>query len=287
MMNVVRRSTVHAATAVALLLFVCGCTDLKLVNVAAVDQEEDPRENILLRGMSAEMTSGSMVEQRLVSTTAVLVMGADRQRLDLGDMEARTYSPNGDLQSITRAKQGSVFLTEAPERERERGDMELSGVEYRVPAADNGSTDAIRLNTEKLLWDSNAALYRSPTFYRMTMASPTGMTFVALGDGFTVTRDMSTWNVKHGGLGSGVAEDMRAENARKGAEALAEADSRHAEAEARRLRQDIQVPQVQAPANEGETPAPQPGVVVDPTGRKRAIIPAPPPRAAQPAPEGR
>ena len=286
MMSAIHRLTPPAVLAAALLLVLCGCTDLKLVNVAAVEQEEDPRENIQLRGMSAEMTSGSLVEHRLHSTTAVLVMGADRQRLDLGDMDVETYSPEGELQSVTRAKFGSVFLTEAPERERERGDLELSRVEYRVPAADNASTDAIRLTTDKLLWDSNAGLFRSPTFYRMTMQSPNGMEFVALGDGFTVTRDMSTWNVKHGGLGSGIGHDMRAENAERGAEARQEADSRQAEAEARQVRQETVAPQPPSPGGE-VPPASQPGVVVDPSGRKRAVIPAPPARPAQPAPDGR
>ncbi|PKO17539.1 hypothetical protein CVU37_08605 [candidate division BRC1 bacterium HGW-BRC1-1] len=271
--------------AIAAMFVLSACSEMKLVNAGAVESEEDPRENIHLTGMKAEVTSGSLVQHQIESSTASLVLGVANRRLNVGTLTVASYNDKGKLQGITEAESGVVYLAADAKLKRARSDMDFSGgVEYRVPQADDPTTNSVTMVTEELRWDGTAGLFRCPSYYQMTMQSPNNMTFVAVGDGFTATRDLQKWNVKHGGIGTVSNLDMRTVNAQKGKETVELAD--RLAVEAVRVK-EVTSPSPTAPADTNaapEAPKPaqpeQPGTVVDTTtGRKKAVIPMMKPRA--------
>ena len=264
--------------AVFAMLSLSACSEMKLVNQAAVEPEEDPRENIHLTGMKAEITSGSLVQHQIESSTATLVLGVEKRRLNVGGLLVTSYNDKGKLQGITEAGSGVVYLAADPKLKRARSDMDFSGgVEYRVPQADDPTTNAVTMNTQELRWDGAAGLFRCPSYYEMTMQSPNKMSFVAVGDGFTATKDLQMWNVKHGGIGTVSDTDMRAGNARKGKETLALLN--RLDAAANQVKESpvpaaaVSDPSKTLPATPAQKTSGSAGTVIDTsTGRKKAVF---------------
>ena len=257
-----------------------ACSDMKLVNMAAVEPEEDPRENIHLTGMKAEITSGSLVQHHIESSTATLVLGVEKRRLNVGDLMVTSYNDKGKMQGITEAGAGVVYLAADPILKRARSDMDFSGgVEYRVPQADDPTTNAVTMKTQELRWDGAAGLFRSPSYYEMIMQTPNKMTFMSVGDGFTATKDLQMWNVKHGGIGTLTDADMRVVNARKGEETLRllerlDAAGNQPNESAATVSPAEGDHATSMPPAAAQVQPEQPGTVIDSkSGRKKAVIP--------------
>jgi hypothetical protein len=121
-----------------------------------------------------------------------------------------------------------VYLADVPATSplsrRSRNDIEFSGsVSYRIPSAKDPTTDTVCLETESLRWDNAGAKFRSESPYRMAMAQSGKPPVSAVGDGFAVSQDLKTWNVRHGGLGMGHGGDMRGQNSVRREAVVAEA----------------------------------------------------------------
>lgn len=194
-----------------------GCSDLKFLNAADLGAEEaDPREDVRLTGVAADITSGGLVERRVQSSLGVYSQA--RNFLELNAVRVEGYSKDQRLEGITSADKATVHLADKPALKppRSRNDIEFVGnVRHRVPSKDDPSTDSVNLQTERLEWDQKTQRFVCPSYYKMTMSQPGKPPLVALGDAFSTTRDMRQWVVTHGGMTTREGVDVREEAKRK------------------------------------------------------------------------
>lgn len=212
-------TTIKACASWALgLVLVAGCSDLKFVTSHAVVTEDDPRENIVLRGVDAQFTSGSLVQTRVVAATGTYDLG--KGRLVLSDTTIHSRDAKSTSPAETRATTATFYLAADPTNHRAKGDFVLFGrVVHRVPAKDNSTTDAIVVETERLVWDGTKELFVGDSFYRMFINSAGKQPIVAIGDAFVASRDLRHCNVRHGGITTkGDTGDFRLENAKRKSE---------------------------------------------------------------------
>lgn len=180
---------------VALLL--CGCSDMQFVNATNLVPEKDPREDIVLTNMSADLTSGGLVEQRISGEKAVFSeMGQD---LAIQGISVTGFGSDRATRSITIADLGEIFFEDMPSRGVGRRDMQFAGdVLYRTPQANDPTTDSMRLTSELIIWDESEQKFKSPQGYKMILL-PKGQTpIVQTGKGFEAAQDLSRFVVKTG-----------------------------------------------------------------------------------------
>jgi hypothetical protein len=196
-----------------------GCSDLKFVNVTNLSEGPDPREDMRLTEVIADLTSGGLVQRRVSSDSGIY--SQNRNYLELQEANVETFNNDFQLEGMTAAKKAVVHLADKPElpTPRSRNDIEFAGnVVHRIPMKDDPTSDAIMLQTELLEWDQKGERFRCKSFYRMVMAQPGRSALVAIGDGFAATRDLRSWVVTHGGLTTRPDVDVRQEAAEKRAE---------------------------------------------------------------------
>lgn len=205
---------------VFLALVLAGCSDFKFVNSQATDASEDPRENIVLSGVNAYLTSGSLVQNKVRSAAATFI--EMKGILKLSGITVESFGENASLQALTTANAGTVFMVDSPSQKRRKSDISFEGnVIYRAPSKSDPTTDSITLSTESLLWDTAEQKFRCDTFYRMVMSVPGRPPFIALGDEFVASSNLRWWNVRHGALGTGIDAGVREASAKSRDELVA------------------------------------------------------------------
>ena len=203
------------AVLAAVALGSAGCTEMKFVLAPPPSQEEDPRENIVLSGVDAQFTSGSLVQNRILAEQGVLhdskgLLILTRPVIQFHD--ARSTQP-----AETHATTATFYLAEDRKTKYQKGDVVLTGgVRHAIPSKDDPTTASVLVETENLAWRAAAQVFESNSFYRMTLNVPGKAPVVAIGDAFIASRDLRHWNVRYGGLATqAVSGDFRRQNIEK------------------------------------------------------------------------
>lgn len=189
-----------------------GCSDLKFVTTPVTAEEEDPRENILLKGITAEFTSGSLVQTRVLAREGILFDKKGLLVLSSPNIEMRDTKTT--LATQTLATTATFYLADNRKDRCAKGDFVLAGqVRHQVPAKDDPTSPAVTVETNNLVWRSKNEVFEANSFYRMVLRTAGKQPFVAIGDAFVASRDLRHWNVRHGGLATYLAdEDFRQKN---------------------------------------------------------------------------
>lgn len=179
------------------LLFLSGCSDLQFAGTQAVAPEKDPRADIVLTNISADMTSGGLVQQKIQGKESVFSQ-ADNQ-LTIRDIQVTAIGEDRATRSVTQADLGQIFFADRPAEDIGSKDMKFAGnVLYRNPQKDDPTTDSMRLTSELIVWDESEQKFKSPAPYRMLLL-PKGKTPVRQsGKSFEAAQDLSRFVVKTG-----------------------------------------------------------------------------------------
>lgn len=190
------------------LILLSGCSDLLFVNSQDKISESDPREDILLTNLSAELTSGGLALQTIKGTNAKF--STQENQISIDNIDVFTYGEEETTQSITQSNFGSIYLADNPASGRNRKDIEFSGdVLHRSPMKDNPSSDSLQLRTEKIIWDDTEAKFLAPDSYEMLLSRPGQKTIRQLGKGFEATQDLKRFVVRSGVVTSDLENDPR------------------------------------------------------------------------------
>lgn len=189
-----------------------GCSDLKFVTTPIIAEDEDPRENIILKGITAEFTSGSLVQTRVLAREGVLYDKKGQLVLAAPKIEMRDSKTT--LATETAATTATFYLADNRKDRCGKGDFVLAGeVRHVVPAKDEPTSPAVTVETNNLVWRAKTEVFEASSFYRMVLRTPGKQPFVAVGDAFVASRDLRHWNVRHGGLSTYLThEDFRQRN---------------------------------------------------------------------------
>lgn len=201
-------------------LFLVGCSDMKFVNSTDASDGPDPREDIRLTGVEADLTSGALLQNR-VHGTAGRYSEAQGLML-LSSVKVEAFDSKGSLQGLTNATSATIFLRDRADWQRAKSDMDFVGsVHHRVPNKQDPTSDSVVLDTDHLRWIQKEQRFKSESPYRMTMIQANGRSMVAMGDEFRASRDLRSWMVSHGAISTNLTSDVRAEAAK--ARAMSEA----------------------------------------------------------------
>jgi len=188
---------------------VCGCSDMKFVNAQNLAPEKDPRENIVLTNVSADMTSGGLVQQRINGSEAVYSEAA--QDLTIKNILVSSYGEDKSTRSITRADLGEVFFADDAKKGIGRRDMRFAGdVLYRTPEATDQTTDSMRLVSDLITWDESEQKFRSPSGYTMLLLPKGKAPIRQTGKGFEAAQDLTRFVVKTGVVSTDMSVDPMA-----------------------------------------------------------------------------
>ncbi|MCX7625564.1 MAG: hypothetical protein N2Z21_05070 [Candidatus Sumerlaeaceae bacterium] len=185
---------------------------MKFVATPVAAENEDPRENITLKGITAEFTSGSLVQTRVLAREGVLCDKKGLLVLVAPKIEMRDTRTT--LATETVATTATFYLADNRRERCAKGDFILAGnVRHQVPAKDDPTTPAVTVETSNLVWRAKSEVFEANSFYRMVLKTTANQPFVAVGDAFIASRDLRHWNVRHGGLATYLTnEDFRKKN---------------------------------------------------------------------------
>lgn len=176
-----------------------GCSDMKFVNAPDVSNDADSREDLWFYKVSADMTSGGLVQRHIAGAAAVY--SDTESLLRVGGMELRTFDANKQLQGITSASTATIYLADNTKEKRNKSDMEFLGqVRHRQPMRDNPTSDSMDISMGQLLWDQRTGKFICRTAFDMTMWQSNGSPMKAIGNRFEATRDMRKWTVGSGSM---------------------------------------------------------------------------------------
>jgi len=184
-------------------LILGGCSEMKFLdrNASNVSKADDPRNDIRLTNIETDLTSAGVTIQRVHGAEAIYA--PSRSILLVEDMRIDTFdTSSGLLQGQTRAETGTLYLANAPEAARGRNDMEfLGGVEYRSPQRSNPTSDSLRLQTERLVYEKDNERFISPSTNTITMAAPGKTPMTMKGTTLTASQDLSNISIQGGRMG--------------------------------------------------------------------------------------
>lgn len=185
---------------------------MKFVTASPPPTDDDPRQAIVLEGIDAQFTSGSLVRNRVVASKGTLFEGQGILVLEKPRIEAKQSETT--VATETHATTAVFYLAESKRAKHQKGDMVMVGnVRYIVPARNDPTTASVIVETENLAWRAANQVFEANSFYRMVLNVPGKSPFVAVGDAFVASRDLRHWNVKYGGLATyAAAGDFRAAN---------------------------------------------------------------------------
>lgn len=181
----------------AALACLSGCTDMKFVDATNLVPEKDPREDIILTNVSADLTSGGLVQQRIGGDEAIFSDAS--QDLTIKNVRVAMIGSDHTTRSITEADMGEIYFADKPEKSIGRRDMRFAGnVLYRTPQAEDQTTDSMRMTSELVIWDESDQRFISPRGYEMLLL-PTGRPPIRQsGKGFEAAQDLSRFVVRTG-----------------------------------------------------------------------------------------
>lgn len=186
-----------------------GCSRMRFADQQVETIENDPKEDIVLFGVTTDVTSGSAVTSRISAKNAVFT--ASRKYLNLAGIGITMIKDNGQIEGQTQADVGTIYLADDPRAGRTKNDLELTGtVRHQVPKATDPEKTAAVLTTNAVLWDNLAQRFFGRENFELSMMQPSGKPIVSHGDGFVVTRDLKRWLVSHGSIAGGETGDPRA-----------------------------------------------------------------------------
>ena len=105
--------------------FLTGCSDLKFAGTETVAPEKDPRSDIVLTDMTADMTSGGLVQQKISGKNSVY--SQQQNELTIKGIEVTALDEQGSTRSVTDADLGQIFFSDRPESSIGRKDMRFAG----------------------------------------------------------------------------------------------------------------------------------------------------------------
>lgn len=177
-------------------LAIAGCSDIKIFKAGKLP-EQDPRENIQLTGVIADMTSTGTLTNRVYGKQATFM--PSQNLLEFRDLKTQAFDRGTTVQSETSSKAATFYLADMPQIPRHKSDIEFWGnIHHRTPDRNDPTTDSVSLTTEQLLWDGAADRFRCSTKFQLTVSAPGKLPFRTQGDSFASTRDMHWWNVSYG-----------------------------------------------------------------------------------------
>lgn len=163
-------------------------------------RENDPREDILLTKVSADLTTGGLVQHRVSGNEATF--SQSRNLLVFKDVAVNTYASDGTIQGVTRAELGQVFLAPDPALQRNQNDMRFAGnVRYSAPNRDHPETDTLQLSTEQLIYDDALEEFQGVSTHSVVMMPPGKRPLYMQGSKLRVPRDMSRFSMLKGSVG--------------------------------------------------------------------------------------
>lgn len=174
-----------------------GCTDMQFVGTESVAPEKDTRADIVLTNISADMTSGGLVQQRVFGKQSIF--SQTENELTIKEIQVTAIGEDKATRSVTQADLGQIYLADRPAEDITRNDMKFAGnVLYRNPQKDDPTTDSLQLNSELIIWDESEQKFKSPASYSM-MLLPKGKTPVRQsGKSFEAAQDLTRFVVKTG-----------------------------------------------------------------------------------------
>lgn len=189
-----------------------GCAEMYFANTDLTDTGSESPEMVLTR-VSADLTSGTRMYQRLIAEQAVLFPG--QTRLGLQEVLVESYDEQGRMQSLTTALKGRVYLTADEQAGRNKFDVELEGsIVHRVLKPEDPAIEQARLMTSELLWDAEAEMIRGMSNYTLAMRQPSGREVMQTGEGFETTQDLRIFRSQSGTLGTETTGSLADEGAR-------------------------------------------------------------------------
>lgn len=178
-------------------LTLTGCTDMMFADADVLIPEKDPREDIVLTNVQAELTSGGIVQQQISGNQAVFSQASDE--LIIKDISVTMFSDGNSTRSLTQAELGQIHFADKPELDVGRRDMKFAGdVLYRNPQVNDPTTDSMRLTSELILWDESEQKFKSPMGYEMLLLPKGSAPVRQFGKGFEATQDLSRFVVRTG-----------------------------------------------------------------------------------------
>ena len=190
--------------AILLLISLSGCSDLKFVNQKEIAPENDPREDLVIKGLSADLTSAGLVQHHVSGTNANFSQVTNQ--LKIADIEVRTYSKSGETQGVTSATQGTIYMADDPEANRKDNDILFAGgVNYRSPSKQDPNSDLITLDTESLVYDGHAERFQGDTSLTASLRAEGKRPVTMTGSSFRVPRDLSRFTVNAGTVSQSTA----------------------------------------------------------------------------------
>lgn len=192
---------------VAAVMLLTGCSEMRILDQPVQVVEHDPREDIRLTSVETDITSAGLLTQRVYGRSAIFAQ--TRNILDINDMRIQTFDPEtGTLEGETEAATGTVYLAAHPEVERNRSDMEFTGgVTYRAPAEENPAKDSLMLETDKLIYDNEAARFIGPSSHTIIMAPPGKTPITMRGSRLHASRDLTNISIQGGRMAPSQAQD--------------------------------------------------------------------------------
>lgn len=190
---------IHLAVALPLGLLITGCSDFKFVGKSDLNPTKDSRENIVLAYVDTQMTSGGLVQQRIVGKDAIFSDSSND--LTIKNLQLTTFGDTKETQSITRADVGQIYFADDPSRDVGRKDMKFAGnVLYRTPNKVDVTTDSLRMTSDLVLWNERDKKFISPQGYEMVLYPKGQKPIRQSGKGFEATQDLSRFVVKSGAV---------------------------------------------------------------------------------------
>lgn len=190
-------------------LLLSGCSDMQFVNATNLAPEKDPREDIVLTSVSADFTSGGLVEQRIQGKRAIYSEAGEN--LVVKNIAVTAVGSDMTTRSITKADLGEIYFADIPEKKIGRKDMKFAGnVLYRTPEATNPTTDSMRLTSDLITWDESEQKFRSPMGYQMILLPKGQAPIRQTGKGFEAAQDLTRFVVKTGIVTTDLTGDPQA-----------------------------------------------------------------------------
>jgi len=183
----------------AAIMVMAGCSEMQFVGQLDTATEEDPREDIILTEVAAQLTSGGIVQQKIGGGHAVF--SQNQNELTIKDIRVSTVASTGEIQSVTKADVGQVFFEDKPAQGLGRRDMKFAGdVLYRNPKKEDPTSDSLQMRSELIMWDESAKKFLSPMGYEMVLLPKGQKPVRQSGKSFEATQDLSRFVVKAGAV---------------------------------------------------------------------------------------
>jgi hypothetical protein len=193
--------------AIAALTLLSGCGEMQIVNKKDFTRVNDPREDIRLVQLSADLTTAGIIQHRVKGTQATYSQAKNLLLID--QIDVTSFNAEGTTQGITEADSGTIYLAADASAGRNRSDIRFVGdVNYRSPAPDNPSTDTMQLRTDELIYNDVKQEFEGTSTHTVVMMPPGKRPMYMQGSQLRVPRDLKRFSMLKGSVSPTQSDDL-------------------------------------------------------------------------------